>query len=106
MCTMIARQVEIVGSGKGATGWFNVRQANVSFDHPFHTSLEHALNIDFVNEAFGPGVRVAVELDADSARTLVDTILAVLAQAEAGGYVESAQEPMVAPPTLGPGAHE
>ncbi|MFN8488149.1 MAG: DUF6295 family protein [Caldilineaceae bacterium] len=89
MCTMIVKQVEIDGSGKGTTGWFPVRQANVSFDHPFHAPLEHALNIDFVNEAQGPGARVAVELSEDAARTLAETILAVLAKAEAGGYLES-----------------
>jgi hypothetical protein len=86
MCTMIVQQAEIAGSGKGHHGWFEVKQANVSYDHPFHAPLEHALNIDFVNEAQGPGARVAVELTVDSARALVDTILAVLAQAEAGGY--------------------
>ncbi len=89
MCTMIVKQVEIDGSGKGTTGWFPVRQANVSFDHPFHAPLEHALNIDFVNEAQGPGARVAVELSEDAARALAETILAVLAKAEAGGYLES-----------------
>jgi hypothetical protein len=79
---MIAKQVEIDGSGKGTTGWFTLRQANVSYDHPFDAPLEHALNIDFVNEAQGPGARVAVELSEASARTLVEAILAVLDQAE------------------------
>lgn len=88
MCTMIVRQVAMEGSGKGAAGWFAVRQANVSYDHPFHAALEHALNIDFVNEAQGPGARVAVELNLESARNLMETIRAVLAQAEAGGYLE------------------
>ena len=88
MCTMIVKQVGIEGCGKGTGGWFDVRQANVSYDHPFHATLEHALNIDFVNEADGPGARVAVELSAESARTLVETILAVLARAEAGGFLE------------------
>jgi len=88
MCTMIAQQAEIAGSGKGAGGWFTVRQVSVSYDHPYHVPLEHALNIDFVNEAEGPGARVAVELDVESARHLVETIQAVLARAEAGGYLE------------------
>ena len=87
MCTMIVKQVEIEGSGKGTTGWFDVRQANVSYDHPFNAPLEHALNIDFVNEAQGPGARVAVELSAESARTLMEAIHAVLARAEAGGFL-------------------
>jgi len=88
MCTMIANQAKIEGSGKGATGWFTVRQVNVSYDHPYQMPLEHALNIDFVDEAQGPGARVAVELTLESARQLVRTIQEVLAQAEAGGYVE------------------
>jgi hypothetical protein len=88
MCTMIVEQVAVEGSGKGAGGWFNVRQANVSYDHPFHVALDHALNIDFVDEAQGPGARVAVELSVTSARALVQTIQAVLAQADAGGYLE------------------
>lgn len=90
MCTMISESARVAGSGKGAAGWFPVRQANVSYDHPFDVPLEYALNIDFVNETLGPGARVAVELDADSARELVATIQAVLARAEAGGFLEPA----------------
>lgn len=89
MCTMIARQVGIEGTGKGAAGWISVNQANISYDHPFQAPLEYALNIDFVNEALGPSARIAVELTEASARELVDTILAVLAQAENGGFLES-----------------
>jgi hypothetical protein len=88
MCTMIARQVKINGCGKGANGWFTLNEADVSYDHPFNAPFEHALNIDFVNEAQGPGARVAVELSVEAAQTLVKTILAVLNQAEAGGFVE------------------
>ena len=91
MCTNIIKQVELDGSGKGALGWFAVRQANVSYDHPFHVALEHSLNIDFVNEANGPGARVAVELDVASARALAATILAVLDQAEARGDLDQAR---------------
>ena len=87
MCTMIAQQVGIDGSGKGPGGWFAVRQVSVSYDHPFHAPLEYALNLDFVDEVQGPGARVAVELDAESARRLVDAIKAVLARAEAGGFL-------------------
>jgi len=85
---MIAQQVKIDGCGKGASGWFTLREADVSYDHPFNAPFEHALNIDFVNEAQGPGARVAVELSVEAARTLVETIQAVLARAEAGGYIE------------------
>lgn len=94
MCTMITTQTKVEGVGKGASGWFNVREANVSYDHPFELRAEHALNIDFVNEAAGPGARVAVELTADSARELVKAIMKVLEQADAGGWTEeSAQTP-------------
>ena len=87
MCTMIAEQIKIDGSGKGKEGWFTLNEANVSYDHPFNAPFEHALNIDFVNEAQGPGARVAVELSANAARSLVETILAVLDQAESGGHL-------------------
>ena len=89
MCTIIVQQVKFEGSGKGTGGWFTLGQANVSYDHPFNAPLEHALNIDFVNEAQGPGARVAVELSVDAARTLVETIQAVLARAGAGGYLDA-----------------
>jgi Family of unknown function (DUF6295) len=91
MCTMITLQTKIAGSGKGTAGWFELREANVSYDHPFHFPLEHALNIDFVNEADGPGARVAVELTPESARQLAETILATLERAEAGGYLETTE---------------
>ncbi len=89
MCTMIAQQIKIDGSGKGTHGWFTLREANISYDHPFNAPFEHALNLDFVNEAEGPGARVAVELSATAARHLVETILAVLERAEAGGHLSA-----------------
>lgn len=87
MCTMIAQKIPLDGSGKGGAGWFSVNQANVSYDHPFHIRLEHALNIDFVNEALGLGARVAVELSAQDARRLAMTILDVINEAQAGGHI-------------------
>ena len=87
MCTMIVEKVKISGSGKGTNGWFQLEQANISYDHPFHAPLEHALNIDFVNENQGPSARVAVELSEQAARDLVKTILAVLDQAETSGQL-------------------
>ena len=87
MCTMIVEQIKIDGSGKGLNGWFPLQEANVSYDHPFNAPMEHALNIDFVNEAMGPGARVAVELSAEAALALVETIQAVLQRAEKGGHV-------------------
>ncbi len=85
---MIVEKITLDGSGKGTSGWFPVAQANVSYDHPFNAPYEHALNIDFVNETLGPGARVAVELSAEAARTLVNTILAVLDRAETEGHLE------------------
>jgi hypothetical protein len=85
---MIAKQIEIDGSGKGKDDWFELRQLNVSYDHPYHMPTEHALNIDFVDESKGPGARVAVELSVEAARQLVKTIESVLAQAEADGHLE------------------
>lgn len=87
MCTMIAERVKVQGSGKGSEGWFPLTHASVSYDHPFDAPLEHALNIDFVNDELGPGARVAVELSAEAARKLVETIQAVLEQAESSGHL-------------------
>lgn len=87
MCTMIVEKVKVDGSGKGTSGWFRLEQANVSYDHPFNAPMEHALNIDFVNESQGVSARVAVELSEQAARDLVQTILAVLDQADAEGHL-------------------
>jgi Family of unknown function (DUF6295) len=84
MCTMIAQQLRVKGSGKAGGNWSRIDQASVSYDHPYDMHLEYSLNLDFTNQA---GVRVAVELDADSAYRLVETIRQVMSQAEAGGFV-------------------
>ncbi|MEK7217233.1 MAG: DUF6295 family protein [Chloroflexota bacterium] len=93
MCSNIIEQANIFGSGKGAQGWFELRQANVYYDHPFHAPLDHALTIDFVNHDLAPGARVAVEMTADSARELVRCIEAALA---AGAEAHLSEGPMVA----------
>ena len=87
MCTMISQKVNVEGSGKGKDGWFKLDKAYVSYDHPFNAPMEHALNLDFVNETLGLDARVAVELSADAARSLIDTISQVLEQAESGGHI-------------------
>jgi len=87
MCTMIAQQVNITGSGKAGAGWFKLDQLSVSYDHPFDMPLEYALNLDFTSQSGGPGRRVAVELDAASAKRLVEVIQAVMERAEQGGFV-------------------
>ena len=94
MCTGIVETVEVSGSGKGPRGWFKLEQVNVSFDHPGDAQLDHALNIDFVNQKEGPSARVAVELSPESAQRLVKAILITLSQAEIRQSVE---------PTISPG---
>jgi hypothetical protein len=88
MCTMITHQAKIYGRGKVGQDWIEVKEANVSYDHPYGMPLEHALNIDFVDESRGPSARVAVELSVDAARQLIKTIEAVLAEAEGQGVLE------------------
>ena len=78
MCSYITEKAEIFGSAKGPQGWFHVDTANVYFDHPYHASLDHSLNIDFVNEADGAQTRVAIEISAESAREVVAKIVAAL----------------------------
>jgi hypothetical protein len=85
---MIAQQADVSGSGKAAAGWFKVDRASVSYDHPYDMPLEYTLNIDFTNQVAGAGARVAVELDAASARVLVQLINDVMKQAEDGGFIE------------------
>ena len=83
MCSYIVEKARLFGSAKGANGWMRIDTANVYYDHPYHTPLDHALAIDFVNEAEGARERVAVELSAESALALVDKIMAALASGEA-----------------------
>jgi len=78
MCTSITHQAKIYGRGKQGEEWIDLKECNVSYDHPYGMPLEHALNIDFVDESKGPGARVAVELSVEAARQLVKTIEAVL----------------------------
>lgn len=82
MCSYITEKTKLVGSAKGPNGWMKIDTANVYFDHPFHSPLDHTLNIDFVNEAEGSIARVAVELSAQSARALIAKIEAALASGE------------------------
>ncbi len=82
MCSYIVEKAKLLGSAKGPNGWMRIDTANVYYDHPFHAPLDHALGIDFINEAEGGRERVAVELSAQSARELVGKILAALASGE------------------------
>ena len=83
MCTYIVESAEVTGSATGREGWFGLAQANVSYDHPFHIDLEHAIGIDFVDSSAGLDNRVAVELTLESARALAGAILAAVDRAEA-----------------------
>jgi len=82
MGSYITEQVAVEGSAKGPAGWMAVDRATIYFDHPYHAPFDHSLNIDFVNAADGAPSRVALELSAASARALVQSILAALAQGE------------------------
>ena len=82
MCTMIVENAQVLGMGKGSSGWFKVTRADVSFDHPFNAPMDHALNIDFVNNELGIDARVAVELSPDSARRLMIAIGTALERGE------------------------
>jgi len=88
MCSYIVKRAKLLGSAKGPRGWMSIDTANVYFDHPFHAPLDHALNIDFVNESAGGRERVAVELSAESARDLVAQILAALEDGEAAHIID------------------
>jgi hypothetical protein len=78
MCTYDTQRVIINGSAKGANGWFRATNATVYFDHPVHFGAGHALMVDVMNPTLGPSSRVGLELDAASARTLANAILASL----------------------------
>jgi len=83
MCTWVTMSTEVAGSGKGPEGrWINLTDAHVYFDHPQHSVMNHALIVDFVDTAAGPGARLAVELNTESARRLVGAIEAALAAVE------------------------
>ena len=74
MCTYVTTSAEVAGSAYGGEDWFRVDRAVVYFDHPQDAPVDHALCID----VWGGRERVAVELDAASARRLAEAILATL----------------------------
>ena len=83
MCTWITHKTAVAAHGKGVTEWMPLTTANVYYDHPVSAPLDHALIIDFVNEAKGPSARVSVELSAESARALLQAVQAALDSGEA-----------------------
>ena len=74
MCTYVTSSVDVAGSGYRGDEWFHVDRAVVYFDHPQEAPLDHALCID----VWGGNERVAIELDAASARRVAEAILATL----------------------------
>jgi Family of unknown function (DUF6295) len=94
MCSYIVEKAALTGSAaKGRKGWMRIDTANVYYDHPYYSTLDHVLAIDFTNEGEGGQDRVAVELSADSARALVERILAAL---ESGADAHGAPIPVAA----------
>lgn len=78
MCTYVTEKVPLTGSAKSGGEWLNVTEAAVYFDHPVHTLATHTLNIDLRRPAAGPSARVGIELTAETARALAESILSVL----------------------------
>jgi hypothetical protein len=74
MCTYVTATADVEGSAYDGDDWFGVDRAVVYFDHPQDAPLDHALCVD----VWGGSTRIAVELDAASARRLAETILATL----------------------------
>ncbi|NMH99986.1 DUF6295 family protein [Pseudonocardia acidicola] len=84
MCTYLTEKIGIDGSGKGAQGWFGLREATVYVDHPVHAQFGHTVNIDFLNPGQGPSARVAVELTEEAALALAEAIQRAIASAPPG----------------------
>ena len=84
MCTYQTEKVELQGSGKSRQGWMKVTEASVYFDHPIHFPAGHALMIDVTDPSKGPGARLALELNPNSARALAESILRTLDGVPAG----------------------
>ena len=78
MCTYVTTRAEVEGSVLIDGEWQTADRAVVYFDHPQHAPLAHALCID----VWSDDGRVAVELDAASARRLAESILGILEHGE------------------------
>ena len=89
MCTYLTTTVEAAGSGLGRDGWFPLERAVVYFDHPQDAPVEHALCLDLRGDGLA---RVAVELDAASARRLAAAILETLDAEEVRDLLDARSE--------------
>ena len=94
MCSNIVSIGDIEGSGRGVDGWFDLKQAVVTFDHALRLPVDNAITIDFVNREMGLSARVPVELTAESARELIRVIEVALA--------EGREQHLTLEPTQGP----
>lgn len=83
MCTYLTRTAATAGAGRTGDDWMVLDRTVVYFDHPVEAPVAHALCLDFRAAGEDPAARIAVELDADSARRLAATILEVLDHPEA-----------------------
>jgi hypothetical protein len=79
MCTYQTTTLTLSGSAKGTPEWLAVTDASVYVDHPVHHPSAHAVLVDLRAPARGPSARIALELDAASARALAKALLDALA---------------------------
>jgi Family of unknown function (DUF6295) len=84
VCTYQTTTLHLDGSAKGARGWFGITDGSVYVDHPVHLQAGHAVLIDLRAPDRGPDARIALELDAASARALAASILRTLDAAPPG----------------------
>lgn len=85
MCTSILEIVKTDGMGKGGEGWIDLTHAVVSYDHPHHALFEDAITLDFVNQALGPGSRIALEISLEAAKDLLGALQRAIDQADIAG---------------------
>ncbi|HEV2389836.1 MAG TPA: DUF6295 family protein [Nitrososphaerales archaeon] len=103
MCTGLVQRAKVTGAGKSPNGWFKLDEVSVMYDCTYHTTTPMGVNIEFFNEKEGPGARVAVELNSESAMELVHAIMESLYSAgidpgEAALGLAPAAAPLVARP--------
>lgn len=86
MCTYVTTTAPIAaGSTYDGEEWRQADRAVVYFDHPQDVALDHALCIDVWST---DGRRVAIELDAASARGVADAIIGILGSTEVQDVLE------------------
>ena len=86
MCTMISKTIPVKGNAKESSGWFDINTINISYDHPFESNLDYAINIDIPNESSDRFSRIILELSPASAAILVDGLKEILAHESISKY--------------------